>query len=240
MNDLLTCPDLEELASWIDGSVDGPTRVRLEAHVAVCDRCADLVDNVLAFDEEVELAESTSTDGSDQDSRLEIDLDPAHDILPPVFSRVRWRPYLALAVTACLLLVGIRLLQDRSAGVVTLRQELLDLQANSETTRSESETISEEELALARKCRRFLTGANPAVESDVLTGCLDLVARNSDLASQVVAEAPGFAAWLADTGSSGTSSCKVLEAAWNRLRGTRQKQLRPRWEDCQERLLEAP
>lgn len=201
MNEFANCPDLEELAAWIDGRVDEPTRRRLAAHAADCERCAEVVDGVLAFSEE--LAEDQDGGDADLDS-AEADTVPeasyASEALVPGArgSGRRWLPYLAMALAASAVVVGIRWNLDQGPTSAELRK-----QARQSLIRSADEdgargtgTASDAEIQAAKACKTYLLEADPdpATESDLLRDCLEQVAR-FDVFAKAVADSPPFAEW---------------------------------------------
>lgn len=93
-----TCPDLETLASFVDGDLEGDARERLVAHLAVCEACYEVLEESLHFRFEDE-------DGHQTDARA-----GSGAALPSGRTGIRW-PWAVGAVAAAILIaLGIRLL----------------------------------------------------------------------------------------------------------------------------------
>ncbi|MEM8933202.1 MAG: hypothetical protein AAGE94_18585 [Acidobacteriota bacterium] len=236
MAELPACPDLEELAAWIDGRVEASTRRRLAAHVGDCARCAELVDTELAFREEAVLDEErVDTSGSEDHTVTPIDSSPpvAADGRPSGRWLGAWAGTLALLVV----LVGVGQ-WDRHTEQTRLERALLDLREHA--PRDGSDGLTAVELPVARSCREYLNRTGRGVEPRLLVDCLELIARDADQASLVVVDAPAMAAWLASPEPVGSASCGLLEAAWGALTKTRQDAWRHELEACRQRGAGSP
>jgi tetratricopeptide (TPR) repeat protein len=55
------CPDLETVSAYIDGTIDPPTRAAVEAHLAECESCHDLVVETMAAVDDMNAAERRDT-----------------------------------------------------------------------------------------------------------------------------------------------------------------------------------
>jgi hypothetical protein len=55
------CPDLETVSAYVDGTVDPPTRAAVEAHLAECDPCHDLLVETMAAVDHMKAAERGGT-----------------------------------------------------------------------------------------------------------------------------------------------------------------------------------
>ena len=241
MNEFANCPDLEELAAWIDGRVDEPTRRRLAAHAADCERCAEVVDGVLAFSEELAEAE----DGSDADlESAEADTVPEASYAPEVLipgtrgSARRWLPYLATALAASAVVVGIRWNLDQGPTAAQLRErarESLARSADEEGTRGTG-NASDAEIQAAKACKVYLVEANPdpATETDLLRVCL-LQGARIDIFAKAVADSPHFAEWRRLETLEAAACQVVLNRA---VSGSKQQKLG--YARCQEILGSSP
>ena len=62
------CPDLQDLAAWVDGNVDDATRARLVEHVATCSDCFEIVTSALEWKESEATPSPTERDGAPRES----------------------------------------------------------------------------------------------------------------------------------------------------------------------------
>jgi Putative zinc-finger len=220
MTEYTHCPDAEELAAWIDGEVDEATRRRLVAHLDTCARCAEVVEGVLAFQDEEALAE----DGVGADLVDEPGPSVAEFAPPPLVEAPsrRWRPYFAVALAACAMVWAVRvwLLAPKT------KTDFAKLDAW-ETTRGA------DDLEIARLCRGYFEAPDDAKPGRTLL-CLEVASGNSDLAQFVVRKAPGFAQSLEDPALR-EYACPTLETAWDDLSRSLQDRWRPALDGCRRR-----
>jgi anti-sigma factor RsiW len=99
------CPQQWEVSAFLDGELDGGAAARLEAHLAICDRCRSALRALKAVDRQIAnlpgLSVSSSFD-SDFRERLEtLTQGPGwRERLKPLLSG--WRPLWAAGAAACL------------------------------------------------------------------------------------------------------------------------------------------
>ncbi len=93
------CPDLQDLAAWVDGNVDDATRARLVEHVATCYDCFEIVSSTLEWKESEATPSPTERDGAPRESGV-IPFSPRR--------RFSWAAALPLAATIAVALIGWR------------------------------------------------------------------------------------------------------------------------------------
>jgi Putative zinc-finger len=219
MTEYTHCPDAEELAAWIDGEVDEATRRRLVAHLDTCARCAEVVEGVLAFQDEEALEEDgVGADLVDEPGPSVAEFAPPDLVEAP--SR-RWRPYFAVALAACAVVWSVRvvLLAPKTP------PDFAKLDAW-ETTRGAND------LEIAKLCYEYFSPKNNKyTKADRTLLCLEVASGNSDLAQFVVRKAPGFAQWLEDPVLR-EDACNTLGTAFPHLPDSLQDRWRSALDGC--------
>lgn len=218
MTEYANCPDAEELAAWIDGELDDAARRRLAAHLDSCERCAEVVDGVLAFQDEEALAEDgVGSDLADEPAPSEAEFTPP----PPAVETPgrRWRPYFAVALAACAVVWAVRV------GPLAPAPGGQDFSKLAELKVVRGSKAKPEWVQL---CATYFK--TPDAPPEWTEACLKVAASDSYLAEFVV-EDPRFATWLADPDLR-APACGSLLQGWPGLPGSPQKAWRDPYEAC--------
>lgn len=217
MSEYTHCPEAEELAAWIDGEVDDATRRRLVGHLDTCQRCAEVVEGVLAFQDEEALAEDgVGSDLADEPAPREAEFTP-----PPPLSEApsrRWRPYFAVALAACAVVWAVRVGLPLGSGADLYTK--LDLPQREVTRGADPERIS--------LCRDYLK--TERVVPNRIGTCLQQTAHSLELAEIFVSDTH-FPEWLRNP-SLRQEACRTLDRAWTELTGRVQDARRFAYAEC--------
>lgn len=216
MSEYAHCPDAEELAAWIDGEVDDATRRRLVTHLDTCARCAEVVEGVLAFqDEEALSEEGVGSDLDDEPAPREAEFTPP----PPLIDAPsrRWRPYFAVALAACAVVWAVRVGTPELGGG---KDPYLELDSQEISRGGDSD--------LPILCRKYVETA-PVATDRILT-CLKETRHSLDLAVFLVTDSH-FPEWIRNP-SLRKEACRTLDLAWTELTGSVQDARRSAYADC--------
>lgn len=242
MSEYAHCPDAEELAAWIDGEIDDATRRRIVAHLDTCERCTEVVEGVLAFQDEEALSEDgVGSDLDDEPAPREAEFTPR----PPLeaFARRskeyddleapsrRWRPYFAVALAACAVVWAVRVGlpakrggQDQFAALDNLNETAKEI-SEKPVDRGGAPVPNPEHFTL---CREYLRTSPVAAKR--IQNCLLLTPSDLVLADLYVRDSR-FSGWLADP-SLHESACQALRKAWPSFTGSLQETWRSARDQC--------